>query len=70
MKPAASGGASEPPVEAEVASPLSMSNDGDRTLGPLPCIACGESVLWVRKDGRWQLVQGGGPHKCSWRKVA
>lgn len=47
-----------------------MSNDGDRTLGPLPCIACGESVLWVRKDGRWQLVQGGGPHKCSWRKVA
>ena len=65
MKPAATKGArSEPAVAREATSGKSMSDDA-QVLGPLPCIACGQTVLWVRQDdGRWRLVQGGVAHKC------
>jgi hypothetical protein len=34
-------------------------------LGPLPCISCGQSVLWVRVDGFWILRdEDGHHHQC------
>lgn len=41
------------------------------TLGPLPCLNCGMSVVWVRWESRWLLRDIDVPrnHDCP-RKVA
>lgn len=35
-------------------------------LGPMPCINCGQRVLWIRGDGFWRLRdEDGAKHRCG-----
>jgi hypothetical protein len=38
-----------------------------RVLGPLPCITCGKSVVWLREKGRYRLAdhKTNQPHVCA-----
>ena len=38
-----------------------------KILGPLPCINCGVSVVWMREDGRFRLTSPRNflSHRCK-----